>query len=316
MTATRKAAPEDGGRREGAAEGLQTSLQGPGRPAARDGAEWETMRAYLKQIGRVPLLKASEEVALFRQLEAALARQDHDEAHELKRRITEANLRLVVSIATRYHHAGLSLLDLVQEGNLGLMTAVDRFDYRRGFRFSTYATWWIRQSISRALADTGRTVRLPVHIVESLNKLAKAERSLSAELNRAPTVQELAARSGIAAGKVPGLWRAGAPLASLDAPVADSTVFADLLADTATSPEEQAVARNVRQRVRRVLSSMPARERAVLQLRFGVRADGELTLREVAERVGLSRERVRQIEVQALARLRGRRRQLGVEAAA
>ena len=316
MTATQKAAPEDGGRRGGAAEGLQTSPRGPGRPAARDGAEWETMRAYLKQIGRVPLLKAPEEVALFRRLEAALARHDDDEVRELKRRITEANLRLVVSIATRYQHAGLSLLDLVQEGNLGLMTAVDRFDYRRGFRFSTYATWWIRQAITRALADTGRTVRLPVHIVESLNKLAKAERSLSAELNRAPTVQELAARSGIAAGKVPGIWRAGAPLASLDAPVADSAVVADLLADGAMSPEEQAVVRNVRQQVRRVLRSMPARERAVLQLRFGVRTDGELTLREIAERVGLSRERVRQIEVQALARLRGRRRQLGVEAAA
>jgi RNA polymerase primary sigma factor len=288
----------------------------PGRTTARDDGEWEAMRGYLQQIGRVPLLRPPEEVALFRQLEAARARGHLDEVRELQRRITEANLRLVVSIAARYRHHSLSLLDLVQEGSLGLIKAVDRFEYRRGFKFSTYATWWIRQAITRALADTGRTVRLPVHVVEALNQLAKAERALATELGRPPTVQELADRTSLAVDKVVQLSQAGAPLTSLDAPVAESAVFGDLLSDSTTSPEEQVVARNARLRVRRVLGSLTERERTVLQLRFGIRSERAHTLEEIAERIGLSRERVRQIERQALERLRRQRRQFGLESMA
>jgi RNA polymerase primary sigma factor len=279
-------------------------------------AEWETMREYLRQIGRVPLLKPDEERALFRELERARARGRVAEEHELKRRVTEANLRLVVSIAARYRHGSLSLPDLVQEGNIGLMRAVDRFEYQRGFRFSTYATWWIRQAIARALADSGRTVRLPVHVVQALNKLTKAGRALSAELDRPPTVRELADHTRLAVDRVLQLSQAGAPLTSLDAPIGDSAVFADLLSDGGLSPEEQVVSRSTRQRVRRELATLTARERAVLQLRFGIRGEREHTLEEVAQRVGLSRERVRQIERQALARLRRRRRQFKKESIA
>jgi RNA polymerase primary sigma factor len=284
----------------------------PPSAAAPDKAEWNAMRDYLRQIGRVPLLKPREEFVLFQQLETARARRHLDEVRELKQRLTEANLRLVVSIAARYRHGSLSLLDLVQEGSLGLMTAVDRFDYRRGFKFSTYATWWIRQAVTRALADTGRTVRLPVHVVESLNKLARAERALSVELDRPPTVEELADRTGFAPDRVAQLSQAGAPVTSLDAPIAETAAFADLLSDTSRSPEERVVARSTRRQVRRVLSSLTERERAVLQLRFGIDTDREHTLEETAKRVGLSRERVRQIERDALSRLRRRRRQFGV----
>jgi RNA polymerase primary sigma factor len=316
MTATLKVPVEDAGRRKDAVTVPQMFSAAPARMSAGDDVDWEAMRGYLRQLGRVPLLKPHEEVELFRQLEAARARGHLDEAGELQRRATEANLRLVVSIAARYRHHSLSLLDLVQEGNLGLMKAVDRFEYRRGFKFSTYATWWIRQAITRALADTGRTVRLPVHVVEALNQLAKAERALATELDRPPTVKELADRTGIAPDKVVHLSQAGAPVTSLDAPIAETAVFGDLLSDSARSPEEQVVARNARLRVRRVLGSLTERERTVLQLRFGIRSERAHTLEEIAERVGLSRERVRQIERQALARLRRRRQQFGFESMA
>jgi RNA polymerase primary sigma factor len=324
MTARLKVHSEDAARGEdavgtprmfSASSGLPERLNAVpwARTNTGDDGEWETMRGYLRQIGRVPLLKPHEEVALFRQLEAAGARNHLDEVRELQRRVTEANLRLVVSIAARYRHHSLSLLDLVQEGNLGLMKAIDRFEYRRGFKFSTYATWWIRQAITRALADTGRTVRLPVHVVEALNHLAKAERALTMQLDRPPTVQELADRTGIAPVKVVQLSQAGAPVTSLDAPLAEGAVFADLLSESTTSPEEQVIARNARLRVRRLLGFLPERERTVLQLRFGIRTERAHTLEETAERVGLSRERVRQIEQQALARLRRQRRQFGLE---
>jgi RNA polymerase primary sigma factor len=228
------------------------------------------------------------------------------EVLELKRRLTEANLRLVVSIAARYRHGNLSLPDLVQEGNIGLMRAADRFDYRRGFKFSTYATWWIRQAITRAMADTGRTVRLPVHVVEALNRLAKAERSLAAELDRPPTLEELAGRTGATPETVAQLAQRGAPITSLDAPIAENASFADLLSDTSASPEAHAVAGSTRQHVRRLLDSLTERERTVLQLRFGFATGREHSLQETADRIGLSRERVRQIERIALARLRRR----------
>jgi RNA polymerase primary sigma factor len=224
---------------------------------------------------------------------------------DLKRQLMEANLRLVVSIAKRYRHASLPLLDLVQEGNLGLMKAVDKFQYRRGFKFSTYATWWIRQAITRAIADTGRTIRLPVHIIETLNQLEAARRRLTGDLGRDPTVQELAAFTRLPAGKVALALRSGTAPASLDARVSESALFGDLLSDAgALSPEGPLLAEDTVRRVRCALETLPDRERHVLERRFGIGGRRGETLQEIAGRLGVSRERVRQIEQRALERLR------------
>jgi RNA polymerase primary sigma factor len=224
---------------------------------------------------------------------------------DLKRQLMEANLRLVVSIAKRYRHASLPLLDLVQEGNLGLMKAVDRFQYRRGFKFSTYATWWIRQAITRAIADTGRTIRLPVHVIETLSQLEAARRTLTRDLGRDPTEQELAAFTRLPAGKVALALRSGTAPASLDARVSESALFGDLLPDAdALSPEVPLLAEDTVRRVRCALETLPDRERHVLERRFGIGGRRGETLQEIAGRLGVSRERVRQIEQRALERLR------------
>ena len=228
------------------------------------------------------------------------------ELSELKGRLVQANLRLVVSIAKRYRHSELSLLDLVQEGNIGLIKAVDRFQYRRGFKFSTYATWWIRQAISRAIAQTGRTTRLPAHVVEALTRIAAARRALEADLARSPTVEELARRTHMPVHKILLLMEVGAPLASLDAPVNDDEFsgLGTLVPDTQiAAPDALLLAHDLVSNAKRTLESLNDRERLVLELRFGI--NGRMhTLQEVGDRLGISRERVRQIEKAALNRLR------------
>jgi RNA polymerase primary sigma factor len=226
----------------------------------------------------------------------------------LKRRLVEANLRLVVSVARRYRQSDLSLLDLVQEGNLGLLKAVDRFQYRRGFKFSTYATWWIRQAITRAIAQTGRTVRLPVHTVEALNRVEVSRRKLK-DLGHDPTVEDIAARVCLHPRKVTRLLQSGAPVVSLDAPTPGDAVVGDFIADAAaSSPDAPLIEQDVLRQVTAALQSLDARERRVLELRYGITNSREHTLQEIADRLGCTREAVRQTEKRAINRLRGRRR--------
>ena len=261
----------------------------------------DAVRAYLNTIGKRPLLSAAEEVALAKRIE----RGDR----EARRMLIEANLRLVVSIAKRYPDCGLSLADRVQEGNLGLMRAVEKFDYRKGCKFSTYATWWIRQAISRAIADQARTIRIPVHMVEKMKRLVHVERRLTVELGREPTSDEIAAEMHLGVRTVREMRRlAGETTVSLETAIGDDSdsQLLDFVEDrAAVGPDEHASHTMRQDQVRRVLGTLGSRERAMIELRYGLRGEPAWSVQEVGQRFGLSRERIRQIEAAILARLRG-----------
>jgi RNA polymerase primary sigma factor len=259
----------------------------------------DPIRMYFKEIGRVHLLTAKEEVELAKQMEAG--------SEEAKHHLTEANLRLVVSIAKKYLNRGLSFLDLIQEGNLGLIRAVEKFDYRRGFKFSTYATWWIRQAVTRAIADRSRTIRIPVHMADLVNKLSRISRALVNELGREPTVAEIAAEMGITTERVEELMQISQQPVSLETPIgeeADSRL-GDFVEDKqAIAPADAAGMTMMRAEVEDILGTLTPQERRVIMLRFGLVDDQPRTLEEVGKRFGLTRERIRQIEAKALRKLR------------
>jgi RNA polymerase primary sigma factor len=262
----------------------------------------DPVRVYLREIGQVPLLSSEQEIELARLVE----KKDV----EAKRRLTEANLRLVVSIAKRYMGRGLLFLDLIQEGNLGLIRAVEKFDYRLGYKFSTYATWWIRQAVTRAIADQARTIRVPVHAVETINKLNRVQRELLQKSGREPTVQEMAAALGVSPNKVRDIQKANQEPVSLETPVGDEdeSELGDFIEDADADQPLEVVFREIRrEELFRVLDSLPARDRKVLELRFGLKGERPRTLEEVGERFGVTRERIRQVESKTLNRLKNYR---------
>ncbi len=291
------------------------------------------MRAYLAEIGRVPLLSPAEEVAVAKRIvtgtEAAeqladaeasgtledweparrrrLERQARD-GEQAKDELIQANLRLVVSIAKRYTNRGMPLLDLVQEGNFGLMRAVEKFDHTKGFKFSTYATWWIRQAVTRAIADQSRTIRIPVHMMESVTRVTRAQRQMTGELKRDPTSEELARRVGMTPEKVRDILRMAQDPLSLDSTVGDGNdaLLSDFIEDLgAKAPEEEAARQMLNRAVEEALGQLSEREQQVVRMRFGLDTDGRpLTLEEVGRHFGVTRERIRQIEAKTLAKLR------------
>jgi len=295
------------------------------------GSSYDPVRMYLKEIGKVPLLTAAEEVVLARCVEAGIeatnrlghleekewaliadrARVTEDERLRregiaAKRILIEANLRLVVSIAKRYRNRGMAFLDLIQEGNLGLMRAVDKFDHTKGFKFSTYATWWIRQAITRAIADQARTIRIPVHMVDTINKVMRTQRQLLQDLGREPSVDEVAFRVEMTPERVREILRVSQETVSLEQPMGeDDFSLSDLLEDpAAVAPSEAAARAMLNQAVSEALGELSERERKVVRLRFGLE-DGEMrTLEEVGREFGVTRERIRQIESKTLAKLR------------
>jgi RNA polymerase primary sigma factor len=296
------------------------------------GSSSDPVRMYLKEIGRVPLLNAEDEVDLAKKIEAgmlaaerladleaggAMPSLEPAEGRRLERlvkkgeraksELTEANLRLVVSIAKRYVGRGMLILDLIQEGNLGLMRAVEKFDYTKGFKFSTYATWWIRQAITRAIADQARTIRIPVHMVESINKVHRVQRQMMQELEREPTLEELADKVDMTPARVREIMRISQDLLSLDSPVGeeDDSNLADFIEDQqAEAPAEMAAKMMLNSAVEEALQELNDREKAVVRMRFGLDDGQARTLEEVGREFGVTRERIRQIESKTLAKLR------------
>ena len=259
----------------------------------------DPVRMYLKEIGKVPLLTAEEEIELAKRME------EGDE--EAKKRLAEANLRLVVSIAKRYVGRGMLFLDLIQEGNLGLIKAVERFDYRKGFKFSTYATWWIRQAITRAIADQARTIRIPVHMVETINKLVRVSRQLLQELGREPTPEEIAEKMDIPVERVREIIKISQEPVSLETPIGeeeDSHLGDFIQDDNVPVPAEAAAFTLLKEQLDEVLGTLTEREQKVLRLRFGLKDGRARTLEEVGKEFNVTRERIRQIEAKALRKLR------------
>ena len=262
----------------------------------------DSIQMYLREIGKVPLLTGEQEIDLAKRIGKGEA--------AARKKLTEANLRLVVSIAKKYMGRNLGLLDLIQEGNLGLFRAVDKFDWRKGYKFSTYATWWIRQAITRALADQSRTIRIPVHMVETLNKYAQAERQLVQDLGREPLPEEIAAEMGIEVAKVYHLKKISQETVSIDSPVgdddsSDESSLGDFIEDEdTTGPQEVAGRQILREYVQEILRDLDPREQKILKMRFGLEDGVTHTLEEVGEEFGVTRERIRQIEAKALERIK------------
>lgn len=281
------------------------AVEPPGKKKANKdeeavGLSEDSVRMYLREIGQYPLLSPAEEVSLAKRIE----RGDKS----AKRRLAEANLRLVVSIAKKYIGRGLSLLDLIQEGNLGLQRAVEKFDYKKGFKFSTYATWWIRQAITRAIADQARTIRIPVHMVETINRYMRTQRELQQELGREPTNEELAAKLGVDTDKLEHITRISQETVSLESPVGDEgdSTLGEFIEDKqAMSPEEQAIYQLMKGHVNESLVILTPREQKILRMRFGLDEGARThTLEEVGKEFGVTRERIRQIEAKALQKLK------------
>ena len=258
----------------------------------------DPVRMYLREIGRVHLLTYDEEVALAKRVE-----KNDKKARE---RLINANLRLVVSIAKKYVNRGLTLLDLIEEGNIGLMRAVVKYDWRRGYKFSTYATWWIRQAITRAIADQARTIRIPVHMVETINKFNRVSRKLMQELGREPTPEEVAMEMDVPVEKVREIIKVSQEPASLEAPVGEEedSRLGDFIQDSSASPTDQATQALLKDHIREMLSTLSPREAKVLEYRFGLEDGKQRTLEEVGKEFGVTRERIRQIEAKAIRKLR------------
>ena len=262
----------------------------------------DSVRIYLQQIGKIPLLNISEELKIAQKIQ-----EEHSEI--AKNMLVNANLRLVVSIAKKYIGRGLSFLDLIQEGNMGLMKAAERFDYTRGYKFSTYATWWVQQAITRAIADKARIIRLPIHMIESLSKIRKTTIDLTTELGRVPTKQEIAYRLGLSVNKLTSLVKSAQSTISIEAPAnqkEDSTKIADYIVDESTiTPDSRVSQENLFEDIRKMLSQLSPKERDVLILRYGLDNNGtKKTLDEIGSQYGVSRERIRQIENRAISKLK------------
>ncbi len=289
------AAPDVGAREPASASAIPSSVSDEVNLS-------DPIRMYLKEIGKIPLLTAEEEVALAKRIEAG--------DQSAKDQLIKANLRLVVSIAGHYNNRGMLYLDLIQEGNMGLIKAADKFDYSKGFKFSTYATWWIRQSITRALADQARTIRIPVHMVETINRLIRTSRQLMQEYGREPSTAEIAAAMHLSESRVQEIIKIAQDPVSLETPIGeeeDSHLGDFIPDDTAPAPADAAFSALQREQLMEVLDTLTEREKMVLCLRYGLDGNRSYTLEEVGEKFNVTRERIRQIEAKALRKLRGNR---------